>query len=216
MVEASSGNIRRLTSVWRYGSIPISIPENVSDHSFWVTLYSAMIHRQLQQQATESQKENYGKSSVFLSIMLKAISHDMGEAVTGDVVRPFKYSSKKLKNAIDEAEEKLLKSSMPDEILDIPELADWLAFTEKADDYVHAVVKAADFMSLYQFMRREVLRGNCEVRDFVGRMVEDLSNVCMLSGAPYPVNDLGPFYKCLENEARKLHGMTVKTRGKSI
>jgi len=219
MIAASSGEIRRLASVWRYSSIPITVPENVADHSFWVILYSAMIHLELQCQSTKSQGRKYGKQDVLLNILLKATTHDVGEAMTGDIVRPFKYSSSVLKEAIDRAERSMMNA--------LPASVNIFRHMCQSDDdeintYVNAVVKAADFMSLYQFMRREVLRGNCEIRDFVGRMVKDLdemSKCAVPSGmkyVPYPLEKLGAYYRRLATAATKLHMMTRETRGEVI
>lgn len=223
LVHASSGEIRRLASVWRFSSIPISVPENVADHSFWVALYSIMIHQELQRQASGLQKRKYGKQSVLLAIVLKAITHDMGEAVTGDVVRVFKYSSTSLKEEIDRAEKNLMGSLLPMNVTDIAWMADRTASDADASVYVQAVVKAADFMSLYQFMRREVLRGNCEVRDFIRRMVQDFSVQCPspqfapdAKHGTYPYNQLNPYYRCLEKAAKKLHIMVSTMRGEVV
>lgn len=213
VVDASSGDIRRLASVWRYSSIPIVIPENVADHTFWVALYSAMIHTELQRLSSSAQKKKYGKQSVFLAIMLNAITHDMAEAVTGDIVRPFKYSSAALKREVDIAEKNMMGMRLPTSVKEISWIAEATANKANASSYVEAVVKAADFLSLYQFMRREVLRGNTEIRDFVRMMVEDFRKKHISKNTSYPHNLLNPYYRCLEVSAKKLLEMTSNTRG---
>jgi 5'-deoxynucleotidase YfbR-like HD superfamily hydrolase len=217
VVCASSGEIRRLSNVWRYSSIPITTPENVADHSFWVVLYAVMIHQELQRQSSSRERKKYGKQSVLLAIMLKAATHDMGEAVTGDVVRPFKYSSSALKKEMDRAEKDMIENLIPTAVKQVSWLADQTAAQASAATYVDAVVKAADFMSLYQFMRREVLRGNCEIRNFLHRMVEDFSVMHSSNMTEaYPLNKLSPYYQFLEKESKKLHAVTVEARRKVV
>ena len=52
VLEAASGDVRRLSHVVRYSSIPISVPENVAEHSYWVSLYAILIHRTLRPKDT--------------------------------------------------------------------------------------------------------------------------------------------------------------------
>lgn len=49
LLEAASSDVRRLDYVIRYSSIPVSVPEAVSTHMFWVALYAMMVHRQAAQ-----------------------------------------------------------------------------------------------------------------------------------------------------------------------
>lgn len=183
LITASSGDIRRLSSVWRYSSIPISVPENVAEHSYWVAMYSAMIHKHIGDNAT-----------LLGEIVLKGLTHDLAECVTGDIVRVFKYSSPELKKEINKAEMKL-SSSLPEIITTI--------IPSGVGKYVESVVKAADFLSLYQYMRREASRSNLEIIPFYERMTRDL---CMMS-MPCDTScslELKPFYKSLVIEARSI------------
>lgn len=161
MISAASGDVRRLSSVVRYSSIPVSVPENVAEHSYWVSLYAMLIHSVMR----PDDHKTIG------ALALRALIHDLAECVTGDVVRTFKYSSQELKQAIDKAEEKIIQ--------EFPSPIRWAYKTlpnlEVGNTrYVDAVVKAADFMSLHQYMIREELRGNLQIRRFYLRMEEDL------------------------------------------
>lgn len=212
VLVASSGDIRRLASVWRYSSIPICIPENVADHSYWVALYSVAIHDEVINQSPNAQRKKYSKRDVLLAIVLKALVHDMGEAVTGDIVRPFKYSTEALKKAVDEAEHTMMGERLPKSLTKIASDAGKIASEADASTYVEAIVKAADFMSLYQFMRREILRGNVEIVGFVGRMCEDFGKMCSAPHLSYPFDVLEPYYRCLEKNAKVLHSMAAKSK----
>lgn len=215
VLGASSGDIRRLASVWRYSSVPITIPENVADHSFWVSVYAVMIHQELLRQSSSVVRRQYGKQSVLLAVLLRAVTHDLGEAVTGDIVRPFKYSSDSLKQAVDQAEESMVEKLFPQAVKEVFELTEEAMANTGVGTYANAVVKAADFMSLYQFMRREVLRGNCEVKGFVEIMVDDFHRAC--AGPPhvhsFPFNILSSYYRCLEKAAVSLFVVADKARG---
>jgi len=162
VIHVASGPVRHLSYVIRYSSIPILCPENVAEHSYWVSLYSILIHRTIEPENTK----------LIGAITTKALIHDMAECVTGDVVRTFKYSSKELKKIIDEAEDQMVQNHFPEQLKALYPLVDSMSGDD--NQYVSAVVKAADFLSLHQYMRREILRGNDEIRPFYARMVSDL------------------------------------------
>jgi 5'-deoxynucleotidase YfbR-like HD superfamily hydrolase len=166
MLEAASGDVRRLSHVVRYSSIPVAVPENVAEHSYWVCLYSALIHQVLR----PAEPELIG------ALLLKATVHDLAECVTGDVVRTFKYSSPSLRDEITKAEERIVRHLPgPVQVLMngvVPNLV------SGEGPYVEAVVKAADFMSLHQYMVREVRRGNREIiKPYYLRMEDDLRSM---------------------------------------
>jgi 5'-deoxynucleotidase YfbR-like HD superfamily hydrolase len=164
ILDAASGEIRRLDYVWRFSSIPILVPENVSSHCFWAALYSALIHTEIYK------KEDSDK--LLGAIILKALMHDVGESISGDFVRTFKHSSEELKNAIDKAEETEFEKRIEQPIKNLVKLS--YNLSEMNNNYVNAIVKAADFLCLYQFMRREWLRGNREIKSNFQMMIEDL------------------------------------------
>lgn len=167
LLEAASSDVRRLDYVIRYSSIPVSVPEAVSTHMFWVALYAMMVHRELE-----------GPKELDATIMLHGLTHDTLESLSGDIVRTFKYSSEEFRQAVDKAEEGLA-SLLPNEIRsllnEVQMSVDSFGHTHHwKGEYVKDVVKVADFMSLYQYMWREKNRGNVEVEQFHGRMVDDL------------------------------------------
>ena len=190
LLRTTSEDVKRLTAVWRYSSIPVAVQENVAEHSFWVALYAVMIARKL-----GADRDVQGQ------VALEGLIHDLPECVTGDVVRPFKYSSQEFKQAVDLAEGDMV-DTLPDAIREM--LAD---SDEVRSEYVKAIVKAADFLSLFQYMRREAARGNLEIIPFYMKMVEDLGAIWRSSPKdvpmPQPADNFrpGPFYMALRNEA---------------
>jgi 5'-deoxynucleotidase YfbR-like HD superfamily hydrolase len=192
VIDAISGDVRRLSYVVRYSSIPISVPENVAEHSYWVALFAAVIHKTLH----PGDYEGVGP------VVLGAILHDTAECVTGDLVRTFKYSSDKLRQAIDEAEQ-VAVAKFPSPILNVYDLQQQIQFKKK--DYVKQVVKAADFMSLMQYMVREVRRGNREIiNPFYLRMEEDLSQMRRILAEQQDTEwgQLESLYRDMNNHAR--------------
>lgn len=167
LLFANLPDYQRLDYVWRFSSIPTVSRENVSAHSYWVTFYSTLIYETLDK-----------GGSLLPNIMLCALMHDFIEGHTGDFVRTFKYSSPDLKKSIEDAEEKELKN-YPDQIRSLYDQV----YKDKNDEEIQlikAIVKAADFISLFGFMRREYVRGNREVKPFYKIMVNDLFRMSSL------------------------------------
>ena len=171
LIRTTTDDVKRLTAVWRYSSIPVAVRENVAEHSYWVSLYGVLIARAL---GASSEVQGW--------IAIYGLTHDLPECVTGDVVRPFKYSSDEFKLAVDKAEESMA-SVLPEALSQLMAVQEDLK-----PEYVAAIVKAADFLSLYQYMRREAARGNLEIIPFFMRMVVDLEGMVKRNeGAKIPV-----------------------------
>lgn len=197
VIEASTTDIRRLSAVWRYSSIPVVAYENTAEHSFYVAIYAAMIHLEI---STDE--------SILGAIVMAAIMHDVPEAVTGDIVRPFKYSSEELRKEVNAAEQRLL-GRVPWRIRNLFSASDRMSTMEGPDgeeigDYVETVVKAADFLSLFQYMRREAAKGNLEIIPFYNRMVQDIYDMRMK--VPDNLNgfEVKNFYWALERIAKQV------------
>jgi 5'-deoxynucleotidase YfbR-like HD superfamily hydrolase len=197
IIEASTTDIRRLSAVWRFSSIPVVAYENTAEHSFYVAVYAAMIHLEVS-----------NDEGILGAVVMAALMHDVPEAVTGDVVRPFKYSSESLRKEINASERKLL-GKMPWKVRQLFTVSDRMSTAEGPDgeeigEYVEIVVKAADFLSLYQYMRREAAKGNLEIIPFYNRMVDDIMK--MREQAPDNLGgfEVKNFYWALERAARQV------------
>lgn len=158
----ASGDVRRLSYVDRFSSVPVAVRENVAEHSFWVVLYAAMIHREVD-----------GPPDAVPGLLAYAAMHDLPECLTGDVVRTFKYSSPEIKEAVEAAECKLLERLEPG-LRDLYKEVVAVADGSPIGWYIKEVVKAADFVSLYQYMWREKRKGNREIDQFFSRMQTDM------------------------------------------
>lgn len=185
LIKASNDDVRRLAAVWRFSSIPVCERENVAEHSFWVALYGAMIHRSM-----------FDDMDDLGAIILAGLIHDVPECITGDMVRLFKYATVELKTEVDRAEG-ILVDRLPTEVKDLMTLSE-----SQSSRYVKAVVKAADFMSLFAYLRREAARGNMECIPFFNRMVDDLTNMSKTSEVIIQEFDFPrSFYSALALEA---------------
>lgn len=186
LLHATSGDIRRASSTWRYSSIPVCQYENLMEHTGYVAAFGAMIAQQL-----------YGiHAPVIGAVLMKAVTHDLDECVTGDVVRTFKYSDQALKKEIDRAGAALV-SQMEPETQDLFSAADEMIRLSGDPDGVKAIVKAADFVSLFQYMRREAALHNFEIIPYFARMVVDLQSMASAAGR----GELAGLYSAMASEA---------------
>lgn len=201
-INDCSGDIKRLDYVWRYSSIPVAVPENVSTHSYWVAVYAVLIHI----------KCNPINTQVIGPLLLHSLLHDFPESVTGDIVRVFKYSTPTLKDEIETAERTMIKRFPtliqnllaidlnlicgPEQYVDY----DSVKAIQQYKQYIITVVKAADFMSLYQYMTREALRSNYEIIPYYNRFLVDLQ---AMSQSVTDINNFNAvqYYKDLYAEA---------------
>jgi 5'-deoxynucleotidase YfbR-like HD superfamily hydrolase len=192
LIDEASLDIRRLSSVWRYSSIPIVIQENVAEHLAWVAIYAVMIHKH------GPEKDD----SYLAAILMKAITHDLGEALTGDVIRPLKYETEELRKEVNRAEERISCRLFGQLVKNLFIITDDL--TDNTDrEYVEAVVKAADFLSLFQFMRREASKSNLEILPFYDRMVRDIHEKAIICEEEVNGFKQRRFYQDLEGAARE-------------
>jgi 5'-deoxynucleotidase len=198
LISDVATDVRRLDYVTRYSSIPVTTPETVATHSYWVSVYSLLIHRQLMSGSV------FPLDALEHAILVKALFHDAAECVTGDLVRTFKYSSVNLRKEADLAEESLAKR-LPERVQRAFDPVGKLNDHDRA--YVKDVVKAADFLSLMLYMNRERMRGNRDVEPFEARMVKDLTSTADGLGSgigsgpvpPYLV-ELSNLYRCMVSQ----------------
>jgi 5'-deoxynucleotidase YfbR-like HD superfamily hydrolase len=171
-------DVKRLDYVIRYSSIPSNFRESVSQHSFWVVLNSCLLNRELFQGNVFPELE--------LMILKKALIHDIGECITGDLVRTFKYSNKDLKEIVNKSEHDMMEKYFPKLLLGL--ISETNNIKNKDDEnYVNAIVKAADFISLFHYMNRQHNQGNREITPFINKMKIDLKEMSNKAkdGTPY-------------------------------
>jgi len=180
LLTASSSDVRRLSYIDRFSSIPVMMRENVAENMYYVALYSLMVHRELR-----------GPKKLDGKILSHAITHDLIEATVGDLVRTFKYSSEEFRKAVDLAESTVIKK-IDSRIRNlINESALFLDSGSGEAWYVKSIVKVADFMSVYQYIWRERMKGNKEIEPFFRRMQIDMES--MRDKTIYQTKPITPF-----------------------
>lgn len=186
-------NLKRMSCTNRFSSIPVVSTENIAEHSYYVSVFSLMIH----QKVCPDKKELIGPLAHY------AITHDMDECVTGDVVRVFKYISKEFKESVDKASEETFERYAEDSLKDFMNIEFGLDEEEKR--YINLVVKAADFWSLMMFMRREAAKMNREIIPFYLRFLEDLRMMAEKQ-KEIEIFDFmpSPFYYAILNYSRQM------------
>lgn len=150
----------RVTEISRYSSWPVLHDESVAEHSHMVCLLATVMARDLQ---GKRYKVSLGK------LLERAVCHDLDEAVTGDFIRSFKYSSAEIANALKEG----AKIGMEKVAYDLPNgdtvQAAWLR--AKHSDLEGQIVHLSDMWSVVIFCRREFLLGNQYARSILTDLV---------------------------------------------
>lgn len=103
LLDWMTGTIRRLSHIKRFSSFPVNRQENVSEHSFWVSTYAYIIALDFIEKGIEVDCSK---------VCLKATLHDWEESMTGDIIRSFKYKSKKFREQSKEIENALVTESL--------------------------------------------------------------------------------------------------------
>lgn len=166
------GDVCRMSSIERYSNYPTLHKENVAEHSYYVAFYALMISRDLQSR---------GAKIDISKVLSRCIMHDLDEALTGDFVRSFKYSSEELRLQIEKSSITLLQLIL-DNLLSgngevdptiREDLHDyWLRSKDR--DAEGLIVQFCDFLSVISYSVREINLGNS---NFTSLLKEVLSYV---------------------------------------
>lgn len=154
-----TGTPIRMRYVNRWSTSRVSFPENVAEHSYFVCLYSMMVARWYVNNSTGAEVAGDEAQESFIGYVLqKAVLHDIEEARTGDVHRPFKYSDSRLRDAMKMASsiaaEQTLHPIFP---YDDGEQDALIHLWNTAKDHKTAgrIVSFADFLCVLAFIKQE-------------------------------------------------------------
>lgn len=141
--------ISEYESVKRFSRNHLVRPENLVHHVGVVSIICAYIVNKM----TEHYEEELFSTQECCSIMMRAVVHDMDEIITGDIVRPAKYSSGEMLALIKKLEEESIGKVI--EKFDLP--VRWEEDWHKAkQDIPGLVVKAADLLAVVMTCYREI------------------------------------------------------------
>ncbi len=150
------GDTSRLRFIIRFSNCPRIHDESVSDHSFFVAIYSYFLGTAL---LADGAKLDLGK------LLGKALLHDVDECFSGDFIRMFKHSSPELKEQIDKACMNMMAGYCSD-VSSSTKVRLWTFgnWHESKIDLEGYIVSFADYLSVVSYVHQEIDLGNNRMR----------------------------------------------------
>ena len=134
----------KMSAIWRYNGRIIHKPENLAEHSFYVTFKVYELG------------SAFGIDDARIAKAAKiALCHDCGEIYTGDLPHSLKIYSPEIKKIADKLEVKLIGENFKYFADDFKDFAD------RKDEIVCTLVELADCADVLMFIDREEQLGNC-------------------------------------------------------
>jgi len=150
--ELLCGDTRQMSSVIRYSSLPHGRGENVAEHSFYVAFYALIIAKDLEQ---DGQKIDYEK------LLVSALLHDLDEAITGDIIRTVKYSSKELRDRLGMVAEFYCKRTLAKfKVAKIEELFSCWDHARDPESLEGCILQLCDMLSVIAYCVERIKSGN--------------------------------------------------------
>ncbi len=150
MKQWTIGPWSRLAHITRYSSLPVLHRESVAEHTFFVSIKSYLIGMDLL---------HGGVIIDFEAVLRHAIVHDIDEAFTGDIIRPFKYANPNLKTLMDQVTSESLRKNLENTPTGQNMFSDWCT-SSNYPSLEHNIVKVADLWSCVHYGYRELQLGN--------------------------------------------------------
>jgi 5'-deoxynucleotidase YfbR-like HD superfamily hydrolase len=189
--ELLSGEIQRMSHIERYSSYPMIRRENVAEHSFFVAFYGWIIARDMQCR---------GFPVNLATVLEKAIIHDVDECLTGDILRPIKYSVPGLYDAIENAAKDMLGQLSED--LGIGKLLPLLWSNSKNGDLEGHIVYFADFIAVLSYLWQEDSFGNKRAAAIAKECMQWFYKI--MNNMPAPHSEaLAPYFAQVEAFAKE-------------
>lgn len=180
----------RLSHVFRYSSLPVNRPENVAEHSFYVSLYSLALAKQLEEIGVEVNKAK---------LLESAILHDLDEAMSGDFLRAVKYGIPGLKEALDDASNSFFLT-----ICDSLGISSVNPKEFKSDDHEGHILAYVDLLCVVQYAVKELISGNrhmYSILDEVGEYLDERINKVLKS--TNCCSEFRSYFKLLHHDTRE-------------
>jgi len=160
--EMLLGDTSRLRYLMRFPNCRRLHEESVAEHSFFTTLYALFLGRLLGGMPMDR-------------LLMKALIHDVEEAVTGDVPRPFKHSSKEIESIWQEAARPAFNQVLVPIMggSDLAIVQNW-THAKNFKERDGRVVAFADFLSVLGYVIQEIKGANFMMREHLGNLNEYL------------------------------------------
>lgn len=157
-----TGTPVRMRYTNRWATSRVGHPENVAEHSWFVSFYALMIFKWFAESVdynTQKLMEHEPQGSwvsVQAQLYERTVLHDIEECRTGDIHRPFKYSHPDLKTSMDRAADvaaeqvliPLFKTQGPGQ--------DLVRVWKRAKHgFVGRIVSFADYLCVLSFLKQE-------------------------------------------------------------
>ncbi|MGI6152641.1 MAG: 5'-deoxynucleotidase [Christensenellaceae bacterium] len=160
----------RLKHIKRWGLMRNTREENVAEHSFDVTVVAHAL--------CIIKNELYGGSVSEADVVLAAVYHEAGEAITGDLPTPIKYFDDDIRAAykkIERQAEETMANMLPEPVKQrvMPYILG------EVDEDVRRVVKAADKICAYIKCIEEKKSGNTEFEKAEAHIRQTLAGLKM-------------------------------------
>lgn len=150
-----------MATVIRFSSFAFHHRESVAEHCFYVMFLSWVLAQHIQEMNNEPMccGEDTGVAIDYTKLLEKGLFHDLDESITGDIIRPFKYSSEDLRRELTLAS----VAAVEDQFASMPGggPTTMLTWQSAKDDSIEGrIVDFADVWSVWLYLRREVDMGN--------------------------------------------------------
>ena len=141
--KAVNKELYKMSNIWRYSGRLVLKPENLAEHSYYVTMKVIEL----------GQFYKFSEEDIFKAIKI-ALCHDLGEIYTGDIPHSLKTYSPEIKRVSEKLEVELIKENFPyfGEVFE--------EFEAKADLKISYLVELADIADVIMFIDREESLGN--------------------------------------------------------
>lgn len=169
----------KMSNIWRYSSRLIHKPENLAEHSFYVTFKVYELGY-----TYNIEPERIAKAAKI------ALCHDCGEIYTGDLPHSLKVYSPEIKKLSEELEVKLISENFKFFGQDFKD------YIEHKDEVVCKLVEIADIIDVIMFIDRE---------DSLGNRDPDIQDIRLEITERY-VKAITEFEKILEDERGNKNG----------
>jgi len=148
--EMLTGDVRRISTVYRYSSFLVHRRENVAEHTFYCCLYAYLIALDLEDE------DKYLCQFNMETLFERALLHDIDESLTGDFLRSIKHGDDDIRKGLKRVSKKMITKL--EKSLGTSLQTPWENC--KANDLEGDIISLADFLCVVAYLCEEFKSGN--------------------------------------------------------